>query len=446
MKLQELIQEIEQVKAQIDAYGKLPEDVLKKINYKFRLDWNYYSNKMEGGTLTRDETRSVMVGNVTVEGKPFKDVAEMNGHDVVVREILNIGTGKSRLSERRIKDVHKSIIKEEDDPQKNNLIGEWKAEPNELINYKGEKINFVPPAEVKEEMHDLLNRTNADLDAFFNNKKDAKHPLFIASDFHLDYVKIHPFFDGNGRTARIFTNLILISCGYPPIVIRDEEKQGYYKTLADIQAYGGNPNIFYGLMGNMLLRSLELVKDAIEGKPIDEKDDVTKEIQLLKQQIEAIGEKENVTKRKIATVRRVIDDVYAPMIKETVQHWEDIKDYFESSKAVFKINGRDRNFGSGVNADEIIKNIKAEGLDYLGFRIELNLLKAVLPNDISESFVFQLHFENYKCTITFPGMKGTKIIYYGDQHDESTYRNLIKSQMQDLIKKFREKISSQKEN
>jgi Fic family protein len=118
MTTNKIIEEIEALKQQIDSHGKFPEGVLKKINYKFRLDWNYYSNRMEGGTLTRDETRSVMVGNVSVEGKPLKDVLEMNGHDEVVREILRMGTGKKRLSEKRIKEVHKAIIKEEDDPEK----------------------------------------------------------------------------------------------------------------------------------------------------------------------------------------------------------------------------------------------------------------------------------------------------------------------------------------
>ncbi|UJH90562.1 Fic family protein [Antarcticibacterium sp. 1MA-6-2] len=340
MKVTNLIEQIEGLKQQIDVHGKLPEEVLKKVNYKFRLDWNYYSNRMEGGTLTRDETRSVMIGNVSVEGKPLKDVLEMNGHDEVVREILNIGSGKSRLSEKRIIEVHKAIIKEDNDPDKKRQIGNWKEQPNEIINYKGEKINFTSPEEVQEEMHRLLNRTNADLDAFFNKKKDAKHPLFIASDFHVDYVSIHPFFDGNGRTARIFTNLILISCGYPPVVIKDEEKEGYYKTLADIQAYGGDREFFYDLMGKVLLRSTRLVLDAIEGKDLEEPGDLEKRLQLLKQLAEAEDEETiKLTNRQIKS-KEVLYEIIAPVSKSLLKPFRKVAPLFSENYFKISINSK----------------------------------------------------------------------------------------------------------
>ncbi|MGB1316484.1 MAG: hypothetical protein ACPG4Y_10715, partial [Chitinophagales bacterium] len=98
MKLTEQIEILEQNRFLIESYGKLELDVLNKINYKFRLDWNYYSNKMEGGTLTKAETRSVMVQNIDIKGKPFKDVAEMQGHDSVVLDVLKIGKGELRIS------------------------------------------------------------------------------------------------------------------------------------------------------------------------------------------------------------------------------------------------------------------------------------------------------------------------------------------------------------
>ncbi len=136
MKLQETLHKIDLLLTEIDQLNKLSQDVLKKINYKFRLDWNYYSNRMEGGTLTRQETRSVMVGNITVQGKPIIDVMEMQGHDAIVCEILSMGKGETRISEKRIKQVHRSIIKETDDTKKNKQIGVWKLKPNEIINYK----------------------------------------------------------------------------------------------------------------------------------------------------------------------------------------------------------------------------------------------------------------------------------------------------------------------
>lgn len=279
----------------ISAHGELSAEVKKKINYKFRLDWNYYSNSMEGNTLTMDETRSVMVGNLTVGGKPIKDVLEMKGHDEVVNEILKIGKGDLRLSETRIKEIHKGIMHEEDE-SKRHKIGAWKTEPNYIYNYKNERFDFVQPAEVPERMHNLLNKTNAAIDAIRADKKDAPHPLDVALEFHLEYVVIHPFYDGNGRTARILTNLLLISFGYPPFWVKTNERSIYNQYIGDIQGYGGNPDLFYEFATSMILRSQQLVLDAIEGKDIEEPDDMEKKLALLEKELEAIDPNEEIKK------------------------------------------------------------------------------------------------------------------------------------------------------
>jgi len=245
--LNKLLQQIDENQGEIIAHFKFDDAILKKINYNFRLDWNYYSNRMEGGTLTREETRSVMVGNISVNGKPIKDVMEMNGHDKVVLEILKLGKAEKRLSESRVKEIHKAIMHEED-PEKAKEIGRWKKEANEIINYKGEKIGFTAPSEVPMRTHSILDKLNAQLDSFLADKKEKRHLLLIASDFHLDFISVHPFYDGNGRTTRIFTNLILIACELPVIIIKDGQKERYYRTLSDIQAYGGNPELFYSFI------------------------------------------------------------------------------------------------------------------------------------------------------------------------------------------------------
>ena len=354
MKLTELIQQIDELKQQIDEHGKLPEEVLKKVNYKFRLDWNYYSNRMEGGTLTREETRSVMIGSVSVEGKPLRDLLEMKGHDDVVLEILNIGTGESRISEKRIKEVHKAIITEEDDPEKKRQIGEWKEQPNEIINYKGEKFGFASPEEVAEKMHTLLNNVNAKLDAFFRGKKEAQHPLFIASDFHLDYLSIHPFYDGNGRTARIFTNLIFISCGCPPVIIKDEEKQGYYKTLADIQAYGGDRTFLYSFMGKILLRSMELVKDAIEGKDLEEPEDLKKRLQLLQQLTESEDEKTIKITKKELDLKKAFHNLIFPVSNKLFEQFKKVAPHFSENFLNFSINSKGGTIQPYEDPEEIL--------------------------------------------------------------------------------------------
>jgi Fic family protein len=274
MALKELIKKIDELQAQIQAHGKLDNETLKKINYKFRLDWNYNSNVMEGNSLTKLETRSVMINNITVEGKPLKDVLEMRGHDEVITNILKIGKAELNLSEKRILEIHKGIMYE-DDPEKKKEIGVWKKDNNYLYNYKNERIDFIPHTEVKEKMHELINWLNTQKEKIKSNvgaihDSPLLHPAVLAFEFHLRYVNIHPFYDGNGRTARIFTNLILIAYGYPPVIVKLEERERYYQYLADIQGYGGPPDLFYEFMGGLLVRSQEEVLKESNGGLVNE--------------------------------------------------------------------------------------------------------------------------------------------------------------------------------
>lgn len=353
MALTKTLIQIDEHLAEIGQMGKLPQAILKRINYKFRLDWNYYSNRMEGGTLTKQETRSVMVGNITMQGKPLIDVMEMQGHDEVVRDIFKMGKGEIRISEKRLKQVHKAIIKETQEST-NKPIGQWKVKPNEIINYKGEKINFSAPQDVADEVHELLNQTNAQLDVFFHPKKEALHPLVIAADFHLGFVSIHPFYDGNGRCARIFTNLILIACGYPPIIIDDTSKMAYYQLLADIQAYGGKKDLFYEFMANRLLKSVALVKDAFDGKDIEDDDDLEKRLQLLNRQFtEDKDTTIKIQRQEVDTHQFYLTNV-EPLLKELQQKLSKIKGFFLETEILLKW---DEHNSEHLSFDQAIKNI-----------------------------------------------------------------------------------------
>ena len=293
MNFNEIVQKIEENKSEIATHGKFTDEILKKVQYKLRLDWNYYSNRMEGGTLTQSETRSIMVGNINVAGKPFKDVAEMHGHDKTVLVVLKMSRGEYRISEKRIKEIHTSIMYEEHE-EKAKEIGKWKSDPNEIINYKGEKIDFSPPENVATEMHALLNRTNAYLDAFFKGNNPTIHPIEMIAQFHVDFLTIHPFYDGNGRPARILTNILLLVCGYPIIIIKEDRKSGYYSLLADIQVYGGNLALLTCFIAERVLETQQIFIDALAGKSIDEPNDLDKKLLLLEQELAVIDANDEV--------------------------------------------------------------------------------------------------------------------------------------------------------
>lgn len=316
-KVQAVIDKINENQKLIEGFGAWDAGIRKKINYKIRLDWNYYSNRMEGGTLTQDETRSVMVGNIDVKGKPIKDVIEMKGHDDVVLDLLKIGQSEKRLSEKRIRDVHRLIMYEES-PTEKEKIGVWKTQANMIYNYKDEKIEFAEPVEVPEKIHGLLNKINAYLDKY-NADKNVEHPLIPIASFHLEYLTIHPFYDGNGRTARILTNLLFISCGLPAMLIKEKEKERYYKILGDIQVYGGDEALLVEFLGDRIIETQELILKALKGESIDESDDLDKRIKLLERELDAIDPNDEIKEQLSADYyKKVFKGWLGELIEESV--------------------------------------------------------------------------------------------------------------------------------
>ncbi len=334
--LAEKLLHIDQLQAQIGQAGPLPEERKKQLDFKFRLDWNYHSNANEGGTLTRAETRSLMVGLVAVGNKPLKDVLEMRGHDEVVREIVKLGQNEARLSEKRIKDIHRAIIHEMD-PEKKQWIGIWKQKPNEIIiSTQGEKVDFLPPSEVPDAMHDLLNRTNADWDAIMAKKKEAPHPALVAFRFQLEYLAIHPFYDGNGRTARILTNLLLIAAGFPPLIIKTTQKDAYNQLLTEIQTSGAPAELFYEFLADRLLDSQKLVLTALAGGEIEEPDDLDKEIALFKKEI--LGNPLTHTKKNADTVADFLENRFPPFVEVLLAKLEAFSELFLEINYLGKLN------------------------------------------------------------------------------------------------------------
>jgi Fic family protein len=132
------LQQIGNLQANILERGPIPIELLNKINYKLRLEWNFTSNSMEGNTLTKRETRTVMVGVIDINDKPIKDVIEIRNHNKVIITIMKIGKGELNVSEARIKEIHKGIMYEED-PEKLKYIGQWKNTDNYMINFQGER-------------------------------------------------------------------------------------------------------------------------------------------------------------------------------------------------------------------------------------------------------------------------------------------------------------------
>ena len=306
MSLQSILIEIEKLKTELDSYNPIPLDRLQKINYKLRLDWNYHSNKIEGGTLTFEETRSVMMEQLEIHGKPLRDVMEMRGHDEVIKNIQKIGRGEVKLTENRIKEIHKTIIFEEEDRP-----GLFKNRNNYIYNYAGERYDFTPSEDTIEAMNSLSNWLDNQLQAFKKGKHQKTIPE-IAFEYHLRFLTIHPFLDGNGRTGRILMNLILISNGYPPVIIRTEEKDFYNKHLSHAQQYEENPIPLYEMLGQLLIRSFETCIKGAKGESLFELEDWEKRLQFIENQ--SLSDNNGLTKTDETVYSTLIDSVL-PLIE-----------------------------------------------------------------------------------------------------------------------------------
>lgn len=288
------------LKNELNSLRPLKKEDELRIMQKFRLDWNYHSNNLEGNTLTYGETKALILFGITAQGKPLKDHFEVTGHDEAIKWVMSITTQERPITENFIRELHKLILKEsyevdaitpEGLPTKKKVnVGVYKTEPNHVKTKTGEIFRFATPEETPAMMNELV--------TWFRNKTEERdiNPILLASEFHYKYIRIHPFDDGNGRTARILMNFILMQFGFPPVIIKTDDKENYFAALR--QADAGLIEPFIEYIAQNLNRSLEIMISGAKGKSIDEPDDLEKEIALLDQKLKSVAQPIEVVKNK----------------------------------------------------------------------------------------------------------------------------------------------------
>ena len=283
----ETLQKAENLKKQLDALRPLDKEAEAQIMQKFRLDWNYHSNNLEGNSLTYGETKALILFGITAQGKPLKDHFEITGHNEAINWILEIVKDETVLTESFIRQLHTLLLKEtsykeaktsEGKPTRRKIeVGKYKTQPNHVVTVTGEIFYFATPEETPAKMQELVE--------WFRKEKEKANanPIILAALFHYRFIRIHPFDDGNGRVARILMNFIFMQFGYPPAIIKTEDKENYYAVLrlADV----GELEPFIEYITQNLIRSLEIMIRGAKGENIEEPDDLDKELALLEQQL-----------------------------------------------------------------------------------------------------------------------------------------------------------------
>lgn len=206
---------IDSLKKSIDEHRPFSKNLANSLHEKLIVEWTYNTNAIEGNTLTMSETKVVLEG-ITIGGKSMVEHLETINHREAILFIEELVSNKEDITEWNLKNIHALILKEID----NLNAGKYRTE-NVLIS--GAK--HIPPKhfEVRYLMQKLV--------VEFQNQWSEYHPVVRATLLHGEFVKIHPFVDGNGRTARLLLNFELMKNGYTPIIIKNENRVDYYNVL-----------------------------------------------------------------------------------------------------------------------------------------------------------------------------------------------------------------------
>src|SRR3989339_550538 len=197
----------------LNSYRPLPKFSLLKIREQFKIEMTYNSNAIEGNSLTLKETYLVINEGITIKGKPLKDHLEAKNHYEALEYLTGLVSHDKRqtISEMLIRSLHQLVVH---DTEK-----EWAGKYRDGNVIIGGADHTPPDAlQISGKMKDVI-------DWVRKNQKKI-HPIELAALLHHKIVHIHPFFDGNGRTARLVMNILIMQRGYPlAIVLKNERKR-----------------------------------------------------------------------------------------------------------------------------------------------------------------------------------------------------------------------------
>jgi Fic family protein len=229
--------------AKLNNLRPMPKSAVQKLREKFQIEMTYNSNAIEGNSLTLKETFLVINEGITVKGKPLKDHLEAKDHHAALEYLYDLidKDKKHTISEMLIRNLHQIIIQETDK--------EWAGRyRNANVIIGGAEHTPSDALQVPQKMRDLI--------IWLNSQKGKTNIIELAALLHHKLVYIHPFFDGNGRTARLTMNLLLMQAGYPLVIILKNDRKKYYDALD--KADSGKYDPLVKFIAQSIERSLDI--------------------------------------------------------------------------------------------------------------------------------------------------------------------------------------------
>jgi len=223
-RMDERLSSIAAKKEWLDKLRPLSPGALANLEHYYDIELTYTSNAIEGNTLSPVETTLVIEKGVTIGGKPLKDHLEALDHYDAIRYVRELARQTMPLTESDVRNLHR-LVMQRSSPE---IAGRYADLPRYVRTETGMHA-FPSPAEIPSLMGDFA--------ISLRTAPDTADTAFMA---HRRLVDIHPFNDGNGRTARLVMNLILIRGGYPPVAVRPEDRLEYIRSLQQEQSGQGS--------------------------------------------------------------------------------------------------------------------------------------------------------------------------------------------------------------
>lgn len=192
---------------------KLDNNLLEDMFRDFKTAYTYNTTAIEGNTLTLEDTNLLLNENITPKGKNLKEVYDQINEKDVFNEVHE---KLPAITASTIIDIHQKLLKNID-----NRTGSFRQHNVRVF---GAEFKTSDARYVMTDMKLLLR--------WYTTNKAKLHPLVLAAVFHEKFERIHPFYDGNGRTGRMLTNIMLLQSGFPPLVVNNSERAVYYHALS----------------------------------------------------------------------------------------------------------------------------------------------------------------------------------------------------------------------
>jgi Fic family protein len=210
-----VLKKIDALRNKIVAHRPLDAHMLKQVREYFRIGMTYSSNALEGNSLTETETKIVIEDGITIGGRPVRDHLEALGHSEAYDLLFRLAKNQE-ITAANVRELHRLFY--------------YRIDSKQAGKYRKRRViitgtDFIPPG--PERIPDLMESFTAGMP----ETRAKRHPVEFAAIIHKELVTIHPFIDGNGRTARLLMSLALLQAGYPVAIIPPILRREYLDTL-----------------------------------------------------------------------------------------------------------------------------------------------------------------------------------------------------------------------